>query len=176
MKLKIINIFIVFFITFIMNFSYIQPALSEEYQVNKNKLNSELSELASHGKLESKYEANILDNREKEQLLTSINEWEEKNSIVFTPQVKMDLLQYRTQGHSYGSLDVKSIPEDCEVYIDNSFVEYSNKEFILTEGSHPVSLKKDGFQNFDTDVKIETGKKYNLKCKLDKIGNINRKK
>jgi len=68
--------------------------------------------------------------------------------------------------NKYGRLKVDSIPDKAEIYIDEKFIDNSDKTFILAIGEHSLKVKKSDYKDIMRDITIESGKQLSIKCEL----------
>jgi hypothetical protein len=85
------------------------------------------------------------------------------------------VMQFKTNLHygttqpvpnQYGRINVTSVPENSEIYIDGSFREYSNKEFVALTGDHEVTVKRSGFPDCQHKVTVNSGRKSDVRCEF----------
>ena len=65
----------------------------------------------------------------------------------------------------YGTIDVQSTPS-ADVYIDNVKIGQTPLEENVIIGSHQVSIRKEGYNNYNTTVTITEGTTENIKATL----------
>ena len=65
----------------------------------------------------------------------------------------------------YGTIDVQSTPS-ADVYIDNVKIGQTPLEENVIIGSHQVSIRKEGYDNYNTTVTITEGTTENIKATL----------
>lgn len=65
----------------------------------------------------------------------------------------------------YGTIDVQSTPS-ADVYIDNVKIGQTPLEENVIIGSHQVSIRKEGYNNYNTTVTIAEGTTENIKATL----------
>lgn len=67
-----------------------------------------------------------------------------------------------------GHVNVKADPEDCEVFVDGSFVGNAPATLQLSEGTHVIEIKKTGYKDFKRELKVMAGWDLNLTGRLEK--------
>lgn len=64
------------------------------------------------------------------------------------------------------TIHVASDQADCQVFVDGSFVGNNPAKVRVSEGSHVVEVKKEGFETFRQEVQISAGSEFNLRAQL----------
>jgi len=67
-----------------------------------------------------------------------------------------------------GIVSVNSNEEDAEVLVDGSLVGNAPAKLKLSEGTHVIEVKKDGFKPFKKEIKVTDGSELNLRAVLQK--------
>lgn len=74
----------------------------------------------------------------------------------------------------FGTLSIDSDPSDCDVFFDETLIGQSPGVFSqLMVGTHKLSLTKEGYEPFNTDITIEEGKQQMLTPQLLPISEVN---
>jgi hypothetical protein len=68
-----------------------------------------------------------------------------------------------------GVVNVNAGDGTCEVFADGSFVGNSPARLRLSEGSHVVEVKKDGFKPYRREITVTEGSELNLNLALVKL-------
>jgi hypothetical protein len=63
---------------------------------------------------------------------------------------------------------VASEANDCEVFVDGSFVGNTPAKLRLSEGAHSVEVKKVGYKTYKKDVTVSEGSELTLRPSLQK--------
>lgn len=61
-----------------------------------------------------------------------------------------------SQQTQYGRLEVNSSPSSAEVIVDGELMGYTPLSVALTAGQHSLTLRRSGYRDFSTTVRIET--------------------
>ncbi|MCE5224209.1 PEGA domain-containing protein [bacterium] len=56
-----------------------------------------------------------------------------------------------------GTLKITTVPEGAEVYIDGILVGISNHSFTITEGTHKVLIRLEGYQDYVVTITVKSG-------------------
>lgn len=70
---------------------------------------------------------------------------------------------------STGTLSVSSNPSGAAVYIDGSYRGNSPLSMTLTEGTHSVSIRKDGYDSWSSTARVVGGTSSTISATLNKI-------
>jgi TPR repeat protein len=67
-----------------------------------------------------------------------------------------------------GFVNVKAEDDSYEVFVDGAFVGNTPAKVKLAEGAHAVEVRKSGFKNYQTQIKITEGSELTLRAVLEK--------
>ena len=70
--------------------------------------------------------------------------------------------------NTYGRIKTDVKPKNSEVYINEKFIGYSEKEFVVPEGNQTINIKHTGYESFTNSLVIKGGKKVIVSCTLKK--------
>lgn len=65
-----------------------------------------------------------------------------------------------------GTLKITTVPEGAEVYIDGILVGISNNSFTLSEGTHKVLVRLEGYQDYVVTITVKSGEVKTLTVTL----------
>ena len=65
-----------------------------------------------------------------------------------------------------GTLKITTVPEGAEVYIDGILVGISNNSFTITEGTHKVLIRLEGYQDYVVTITVKSGEVKTLTVTL----------
>jgi hypothetical protein len=71
-------------------------------------------------------------------------------------------------GPKTGTVNVTANDDSCEIFVDGEFVGNAPAKVKLTEGTHVVEVKKDGFKDYRKQIKISEGSELSLRAVLEK--------
>jgi hypothetical protein len=67
-----------------------------------------------------------------------------------------------------GKLSVGSAPDGADIEVDGSFVGNAPSDIQVAEGDHTITLKKNGFKDWERTVKVSGGSSVHLNAELEK--------
>jgi hypothetical protein len=80
-------------------------------------------------------------------------------------------------GESAGSLSAKlqieSQPPGADIEVDGSFVGNTPSDVQVTDGEHTISVKKNGFKDWERKLKVSGGSSVHLAAEMEKAANPN---
>jgi hypothetical protein len=65
-----------------------------------------------------------------------------------------------------GSVDIASVPDGAEVFVDDKFVGNTPETLKLSVGPHNIKLKVDGRKDWERSIEILKDSQLNLKPQL----------
>ncbi len=60
------------------------------------------------------------------------------------------------------------VPENAEVYLDDTLLKKNGKPFLLCQGGHHIEARASGYETAYKEINVDQKKNYNLKVKLRK--------
>lgn len=67
-----------------------------------------------------------------------------------------------------GKINVISVPDGADIYVDNNFVGNAPATLNLPPGQHTVKVSQDGYKDWQKDLSVLAGSEVNLKASLQK--------
>jgi len=67
-----------------------------------------------------------------------------------------------------GKINVISVPDGADIYVDNNFVGNAPAALTLPPGQHTVKVSQDGYKDWQKDLSVLAGSEVNLKASLQK--------
>jgi hypothetical protein len=68
-----------------------------------------------------------------------------------------------------GKLSVGSTPDGADIEVDGSFVGNTPSSVQVPEGEHTVTVKKEGFKNWERKLKVSAGSDVHLNAEIEKL-------
>lgn len=70
---------------------------------------------------------------------------------------------------TYGTISIESNPSGAAVYVDNVFAGITPTSYGTLSGSHNVSIKQAGYQDFNSSVNVQGGRVVRVRANLNAI-------
>jgi hypothetical protein len=67
-----------------------------------------------------------------------------------------------------GTIEVHSIPEGAEVYVDGTFIGNAPATLKLTPGQHTIRITQSGYKEWSREIGVQVGSEAHLTASLDK--------
>ncbi len=79
-----------------------------------------------------------------------------------TTSISATLIPYK------GNADISSVPAGATIYLDDNYVGISPKTISdIPTGTHPISLKQDGYYDWNSEIEIVKGKTVTIKAQME---------
>lgn len=75
----------------------------------------------------------------------------------------------RPQQAAYGTLQVRSNPQDAQVFVDGEFVGYTPVNFGTRPGRHEVRVERSGYDDYRESVNVRPGRTTSVEARLSQV-------
>lgn len=90
----------------------------------------------------------------------------DKNGNIISKWTRKENLNLWLEDNLCGTLYVESTPPDAFIYINNKIMGKTPKSITLCEGKYKIVLKKDNYEDFNTEVEAKIKKLTNITANL----------
>ncbi len=68
-----------------------------------------------------------------------------------------------------GTIEVRSVPDGAEVYVDGSFIGNAPATLKLAPGQHTIRVTQSGFKEWSREIAVQAGSEAHLSASLEKL-------